>query len=214
MLYPSLPSEQRRQLGRQGLGLTIDPGFVHRRRIQTIIDDAGMRIVDKETQRLPELLGHELERRIDHIYTKVMLAYCEINNVPTLERWLTDFESPIFCGNVLLEPFDNFYKVDRAVSQLKSQVEPEVNVEFHYTTDRVKSSTLRGRLHEGSLVSMIVSIQKPGRKRSGEPLGGIPRRGLVAGASRTARQSPCNSSTYSAGGGPARSRFDADLTFV
>lgn len=130
-----------------------------------------MRIVDKEIQRLPELPDHELERRIDHIYTKVMLAYCEINNVPTLERWLTDLKSPIFCGNVLLEPFDNFYKVDRAVSQLKSQVEPEVNVEFHYTTDRVKSSTLRGRLHEGSLVSMIsVLHESTGSKLRFDPI--------------------------------------------
>jgi len=155
MLYQPLSTKKRREFGRLDLGLTIDPGFVHRRKVQTIIGDVGMRIVDEETQKLPELPGHEVERRTDHIYTKVMLAYCDIHKVPTLEQCWTDSESPIFCGNVLLEPCDDFYEVDRAVSKLKSPIEPEMDVEFHYTTDRVKSSTLRGRLHEGSLVSMV-----------------------------------------------------------
>ena len=175
MIYQSLPSEKRQELGRLDLGLTIDTGFVHRRRIQTIIGDVGMRIVDEETQRLPELPSHEVERRTDHIYTKVMLAYCNVHNVPTLEQCLTDFKSAIFCGNVLLEPCHNFYEVDRAISQMKSpvepEVEPEVNVEFHYTTGRVKASTLRDRLHEGSLVSMVgVLHESTDSKRRFDPI--------------------------------------------
>jgi len=63
---------------------TIDSGFVHMRRIQTILGSEGMRLVDEGIQRLPSLLDWQREVRIDHIYKDVFLDLCCIHGVPTL----------------------------------------------------------------------------------------------------------------------------------
>lgn len=159
MAYPSLPTERRKALAGLDLGLTIDPGFVHRRRVQTIIRDAGMAIVDDMTKKLPELPTHEFERRLDHIYTQVFLEYCKIRNIPTLEQHLTDREQDLFCSNVTLKPCGNFYDEVRVVSEWNAPLDSAEKVEFQYTTGRVKATTLRDLLYDGGLVSMVATLR-------------------------------------------------------
>jgi len=50
------------------LELTIDPGFVHHRRIQTIIGQMGMNLIDEGISRLPSLPEWQKKVGIDHIY--------------------------------------------------------------------------------------------------------------------------------------------------
>lgn len=52
----------------QSVEYTIDPGFVHKRKIETIIGPTGMRMIDDAIRRLPELPDWQKEVRIDHIY--------------------------------------------------------------------------------------------------------------------------------------------------
>src|SRR6266852_5383761 len=63
---------------------TIDPGFVHHRRIETILGAKGMKYVDGLIQRLPALPEWQRRVRIDHIYTRVMLDWCKANDVKSL----------------------------------------------------------------------------------------------------------------------------------
>jgi hypothetical protein len=63
---------------------TIDPGFVHRRAIETVLGPEGMRYVDETIRQLPALPEFQASHRIDHIYKDYLLAFCEGLKVKTL----------------------------------------------------------------------------------------------------------------------------------
>jgi len=137
------------------LRLTIDPGFVHRRRIQTVIGDGGMGVIDDMINRLPDLPGWMREVRIDHIYTRVMLEFCRIHKIKTLEQALLDQSGHLFCSTFHVEPCPNFYDVDRAASIWTPSFQMGKPVEFHYATELVRSDTLKSRLYKGTTLSMV-----------------------------------------------------------
>jgi hypothetical protein len=135
------------------LQLTIDPGFVHKRRIQTILGPKGMGLIDELIQRLPNLPDWQRAVRIDHIYKDVFLEFCRIHNFPTLGDLLADETGRVFCSTERLGPCENFYDVTRAMNKLISTGRSEYHVEFQYTTEFVSSDTLKSRLHQGALIS-------------------------------------------------------------
>jgi hypothetical protein len=137
------------------LRLSIDPGFVHRRKIQTIIGDGGMNVIDDMINRLPDIPEWMRDVRIDHIYTRVMLEYCRINNVKTLEDALKCDEGELFCSTFELKGFEEFFNVKRGANRVKLLSKPNKIVKLQYSTDLVRSDTLRSRLHSGTRVSAI-----------------------------------------------------------
>jgi hypothetical protein len=93
---------------------TIDPGFVHHRRIEAIIVPAAMKHVDQAIKELPELPDWQRRVRIDHIYTRVMLDWCRVNEVKTLGAVIASGEGRIFCSTERLGPCPDFYELERA----------------------------------------------------------------------------------------------------
>ncbi len=150
--YRSRTSEELRTLD---LRLTIDPGFVHRRRIQTVIGDGGISVVDDMIKNLPSVPDWEREVRIDHIYTQVMLEFCRIHNAKTLEQVLLEQSGHLFCSTFHVEPCPDFYDVDRATSIWTPSFPFEKRVEFQYSTERVRADTLKGRLRQGTTLSAV-----------------------------------------------------------
>lgn len=140
--------------------LVIDPGFVNRRRIETVVGDAGTKIIDTMIGRLSPGPEWQEEARVDKIYMRVLLEYCSINKVKTLESVLIDNCDSLFCSTLELAPCREFYDVDRAVSVWVPSFEFGKPVEFHYTTKRVRADTLRGRLHSGALISIVGLLYK------------------------------------------------------
>ena len=65
MIRDKLTTEQRAR----DLIHTIDPGFVNRRKIETLLGVKGMEVIDDLTKQLPDLAEWQREVRIDHIYT-------------------------------------------------------------------------------------------------------------------------------------------------
>jgi hypothetical protein len=145
------------------LRLTIDPGFVHHRKVQTIIGHEGMIVVDRLIAELPELPAWQKEVRIDHIYTKVMLALCNQIRVKPLEEVLA--EGPggpgqIFCSTEVLEPGLTPKEGNRAVSIWIPRGSYHRRVEFHYSAGHVSSDTLRSRLREKATISIIAELYR------------------------------------------------------
>jgi hypothetical protein len=62
---------------------TIDPGFVNRRLVQTVIGDAGMKLVDRLIGQIPPMPTALWEVRINHAYSQVLLGLCESLKVKT-----------------------------------------------------------------------------------------------------------------------------------
>ena len=135
--------------------LVIDPSFVHRRRVETIIGTRAMQLLDQMIRELPELPDGTRTVRIDHIYTRLMLEYCTANNVLTLEESLAENNYSLFCSTLRVRPCKTFYEVERAVSDWDPTLSLDQKVKFEYATERVVGSTLRSRLHQGSTISVV-----------------------------------------------------------
>jgi len=139
---------------------TVDPGFVHKRKIQTILGPEGMGLVDDLIRRLPDLPQWQKEVRIDHIYSEVILEFCKIHGIKTLEEVLFQEKGRMICSTETLAPCKDFYDVERAVSVWVPRNECKYRVEFHYSTSLVASDTLRSRLHSGANISIVAELDR------------------------------------------------------
>jgi len=142
------------------LTLTIDPGFVNRRLVQTIVGDGGMSIIDSEIARIPSLPGGIYEGRIDHAYTKVALNFTQINKIKTLSQLLADGNGRLFCSTEQFEPCADVYHSGRATSMIHPPFECDYTIALDYSTEHIRSDTLRTRLHSGELLSVIALLDK------------------------------------------------------
>src|SRR4051794_25434484 len=55
----------------------IDPGFVHHSRVEAVVAQPGMDLINREIQALPDLPEWMRHVRVDHIYTRALVAFCE-----------------------------------------------------------------------------------------------------------------------------------------
>lgn len=146
------------------LQATIDPGFVHRRRIQTMLGQAGMDIVDECIRRIPHTPEWEREIRIDHIYKDVFLEFCRVNKFPTLHDILHTQVGRVFCSTESVGACPNFYEVQRAVTPCVLKGRSKFKVELHYSTGLVRADTLKGRLFKGTSRLAIVAELSEARR--------------------------------------------------
>ena len=155
MSTESFRNQTSKALRTRNMRLMIDPGFVHRRRIETIIGTRAMQLLDNLVHDLPVLPDGTRRVRIDHIYTHLMLKYCAVNNVPTLEESLVKGNCSLFCSTLRVRPCTTFYDVERAVSDWVPTLPFGRKVKIQYSTELVTGGTLRSRLHQGSTISMV-----------------------------------------------------------
>lgn len=145
------------------LDLIIDPGFVHHRKIQTILGKTLMNSVDAAIHRLPDMPEWQKEVRIDHIYSEAMLLFCKSVGVRPLQYNLAINKGELFCSVEKLGPCEDIYEKDRTISKWLSPQETPINVEFHYSTKHIHSDTVRSRLHQGNhefaIIAQLYSFQ-------------------------------------------------------
>jgi hypothetical protein len=134
---------------------TIDPGFVHHRKIQTILGPQGMQLIDEGIRQLPDMPQWQREVRIDHIYTSTMLGFCAALNIMPLEEILALRKGKLFCSTETLAPCSEVFDSVRAISIWVPRGDYPFRVEFHYSTRHISSDTLRSRLHQGGSFSII-----------------------------------------------------------
>jgi hypothetical protein len=137
------------------LGHIIDPGFVNHRKAQTILGRDLMRHVDQAIKMLPPLPEWQLSVRIDHIYSEALLVFCGALGIRTLQDILATKTGRMSCSTERLLPCPDIYEAERAVSVWDNPGSYPFRVEFHYSTRHIASDTLRSRLHDGSIISLI-----------------------------------------------------------
>jgi hypothetical protein len=141
------------------LKLTIDPGFVHHRKVQTILGPEGMSVIDKQIAQLPDTFQKQV--RIDHIYTRIMLAFCNLLGIKSLEEILaTGPGGPgqLFCSTEVLEPGPKIEDSNRAISLWVPRGSYGRRIELHYSTRHIYSDTLRWRLREKSSIAVVAEL--------------------------------------------------------
>jgi len=140
---------------------TIDPGFVHQRKIQTILGQKGMEIIDRAIKNLPDIPDWERRVRINHIYTDVFLVWCKTIGIKPLAETIATKQGTLFCSTERLKPCEEIYDKERVESIWVPQGNCRERVEFHYSTRHILSDTLKSRLHNGGFpISIIAELSK------------------------------------------------------
>ena len=136
---------------------TIDPGFVNRRLVITILGDAGVDVVNGLIAQLPDMPNWQRAVQIDHIYTKVALTFCEMNNIRTLGEVIHNQNGRMFCSTERWAPCPEVYESDseRLVTLWAPFAAGDTNVELHYSRQHISSDTLRMELNNGAELSVI-----------------------------------------------------------
>ena len=117
-----------------------------------------MKYVDELTRQLPELPEWQRRVRVDHIYTRVMLDWCNVQKVRPLGALLATRDGGIFCSTEKLGPCPNFYETERATSPLLPEGDYGVRAELQYSTKRVVADTLKSYLRRGETFSIIAEF--------------------------------------------------------
>jgi len=141
------------------LELKIDPGFVHQRKIQTIIGALGMEVIDNLISRLPkEIPDWQKNVRIDHIYSDVFMQFCKVNVVQTLEQLISEQKEKLFCSTLTTKKFEKFWEVQRAKIEINLNGDYDFKAFLDFSTERVHGSTLQSRLCEGNNEISVVGF--------------------------------------------------------
>jgi len=136
--------------------LIVDPGFVHHRKIQTILQEQGTAIINKQIANIsPSTPEWQKNVVIDHIYTRTLLDFCKVNGINTLEQILLQQRGRLFCSIVKLKPCKYLYDKPRAVLEAEPFEGSNLIVEFHITTSRVTGDTLRSHLCDGGEFAIV-----------------------------------------------------------
>lgn len=140
---------------------TIDPGFVNRRAVETVLGPSGMSIIDKLTKSLPQSLPAWTQRvRVDHIYKDVLLKFCEVNGIFTLGQILAADQGHMFCSTETVLACPDIYDAKRVSSEIQPAGISSPRVRLEYSTEFVSSDTLRMELHRGTLLSIIAIFNR------------------------------------------------------
>ena len=140
---------------------TIDPGFVNRRAVQTVIGENGMSVVDEMLTRIPPGLPEGLHRvRVDHVYNAVLLKFVEINEIRTLGQVLAAGNGHMFCSTEIVQPCSQIYDEKRVVCTIEPAGESSLQVQLEFSTEHVWSDTLRMELHRGSQLSIVATLSR------------------------------------------------------
>jgi hypothetical protein len=161
-MYKEHTTTEERSLG---LSHTIDPGFVNRRKIQTLLGQNGMSIIDEAIKNIPKEHNWLDDVRIDNIFTEVTLSFCKVNEIKTLSEVLTSECGTLFCSTEDFAPCENIYKEKRTIAKIIPKGNYDKEIEVHFTTSRVTADTLLCQLHKGHSLSIIAELnEKKGNK--------------------------------------------------
>jgi hypothetical protein len=117
-----------------------------------------MKMIDQAINNLPkDVPDWQRSVRIEHIYTRVMLLWCEANGVRTLGDVLAKREGHIFCSNIELGPCPNLGVDDRVSCDVVLNANYSERVRLRFSSRHVSGDTPRERLREGGYTFSVVA---------------------------------------------------------
>lgn len=140
--------------------LSIDPGFVHHRKIQTLLGTDGMVYVDRAIAKLGDASGSFYNLRVNHIYKDALLMFCEAMHVPTLGEVLAARKGRFFCSTEELLPTSDVYRDERLVTQVLTPGVSEPAVELHYAAAHITADTTRTELAQGGPMAVVAQLHR------------------------------------------------------
>lgn len=135
--------------------LSIDPGFVNHRLIESYIGDRGMAVVNAMINELPALPDWLRETRINHIYTRVMLQICENVGVASLSKAMSERHGTIFCSVEKVEATPTVYTAPRVSSRIVKPGFTDITATLEYSTSMIRADTTRAQIFQGHDMALI-----------------------------------------------------------
>ncbi|MEH2036393.1 hypothetical protein [Nostoc sp.] len=136
--------------------LRVDPGFVHHRKIEAILGKIGIEIINQQIVSIPlQTPDWRKEVLIDQVYSRITLDFCRVNEIKTLQQLLIDECGQLFCSIVNILPCETIYNSNRAILECKSIEDIDYKVEFHISSNKVRSETLKSGLHRGGEFAIV-----------------------------------------------------------
>lgn len=138
--------------------LTVDPGFVNHRKIETVVGQSGTSIINNEIANIP-LNTPEWRKQIliDHIYSRLILDFCKVLKIRTIEDCILNRNGVLMCSIENFFPTESVYET-RAVSILMLKSASKYKVELHYTSSRISSDTLKSGLNTGGEFAVVAQF--------------------------------------------------------
>lgn len=136
----------------------IDPGFVNLRLVETVLGQTGVDEINRQIALLPELPEWLKRTRLNHIYTRVVLAFCDAIGVPTLGEVLAKGKGRMFCSTENLAPTEGVYESRRLRVPIVLDGDHESKVELELSTEHISSDTLKMQLSEGQPLSVVAVL--------------------------------------------------------
>lgn len=147
--------------------MLIDPGFVHHRKIETLLGERGAKLLNAEIERLPpNLPDHLRSLRIDHIYMRLVMALCATVDAPPLARLLANERGRLFCSVEEVAPCPDVHKMERVASAVRLKGAFPYEVKLEYSTAKIAADTTRMELANGSEIALVAEY----RWREGDTL--------------------------------------------
>jgi len=117
-----------------------------------------MDFIDTAIRNLPAIPEWQKEVRIDHIYTEALLQACSVWGIKSLGEVAAGRRGKLVCSTEQLGPAPNIYDDVRIVSAWIPPYSIDKPVQFHYSSKRVRSDTLRSNLADGNKIALIAEF--------------------------------------------------------
>ena len=141
--------------------LIVDPGFVHHRKIEAILGQNGSEILNNEIAKIPfQTPEWRKNVLIDNIYSRILLDYCKIIGIRTIEENVANRNGHLMCSIEKFHPTDTIFDAKRATSKLEMIFDSNINVELQYSTNKIKSDTLKSGLTDGGEFAVVAEFYK------------------------------------------------------
>lgn len=141
--------------------LIVDPGFVHHRKVETILREHGTEIINQKIANIPSSTPEWRKNVvIDQIYTRILLDFCKILKIKTLEQVLLEESGHLFCSIVTTKPCKQIYDVEQVIIELQAIEGTRFTVQLEITTRRITGDTLKSKLHQGGEVAVIAEFSR------------------------------------------------------
>ena len=159
--------------------LVIDPGFVHRRSILTLLQEEGTAVINQKINQIsPKTPESQKEVFIDRIHTDVLTDFCKENEIKPLQDLLLQGQhEQLFYSIVNLKACKDIYDKDRAMLKCEPFEGSGLEVELHITTSRVTATTIKEGLFYGGEFAVVAQyFRSEGNRAIFHPLLiGLPR---------------------------------------
>lgn len=141
--------------------LIVDPGFVHHRKIEAILGRNGAELINNEIAKISlQTPDWKKNVTIDNIYARVLLDFCNLIGIRTIEENIQNKNGHLMCSIEKLLPSDDVFNSDRVTSELKTLLEIEQKVELHYSNGKISSDTLKSGLADGGEFAIVCEFHE------------------------------------------------------